>query len=362
MLVLLTAAAVAFLALPPLLAILRRAEVIDHPSERSSHQRPTLRGGGLAVVLAVTVATGLGVRLGLAAGVAVLPAVLVLIGLAALGFREDVHGLSAGSRLRVQLLVSVLAGASVLAYGAPAWAAAVMVAAVVAYANAFNFMDGVNGISALNAVFAGLAYAAIGTAFDAVEVTIVGLAVAGAALGFLPFNVPAAKVFLGDSGSYALGGVVAVLAVQCLAAGAPLLLCVAPVSVYLVDTGWTLLSRHRRGQSLVTAHREHAYQRLAALLGNGSGGHVGAAASTVAVAALVTTMAYAGGESSAGTLVAGALGIALLVEYVAAPSAVRSPRSTRSPAAAPSPAPAAASQLARSQLARSQVARSQVAR
>lgn len=311
------AALVALLALPPLLAVLRRAQVIDHPSERSSHLRPTLRGGGLAVVLAIAVAIGFGVRAGLVGGAEVLPAVVVLIGLAGLGFGEDVRGVSAGRRLGGQLLVGGVAGAGVLLSGAPSWAALAVVIAVLAYANAFNFMDGVNGISALNAAFAGFAYAVVGARVGAVEVTVVGLAVAGGALGFLPFNFPSARVFLGDSGSYALGGVVAVLAVQCLAAGAPLLLCLAPVSVYLADTGWTLFTRHRHGESLLIAHREHAYQRLAEVMG-----HVGAAASTVAVAALVTTMAYAGGESVIGELVGGVVGALLLVEYLAAPSAV----------------------------------------
>lgn len=327
--------AVAFLmsllALPPLLVVLRRAQVIDHPSARSSHRRPTLRGGGLAVVLAITVAIGLAVRAGLVGGTKVVPAVIVLIGLAALGFREDVHGVPTGRRLGVQLLVAMVAGAGVFLSGAAPWMALALVAAVVVYTNAFNFMDGVNGISALNAAFAGVAYAVIGASFDTVEVTVVGLAVAGAALGFLPFNVPAAKVFLGDSGSYALGGVVAVLAVQCLAAGAPLMLCIAPVSVYLADTGWTLLTRHRHGDSLVVAHREHAYQRLADVVG-----HVRAAASTVAVAAVVSVMAYAGGESAIGGLVGGVVGALLLMEYLAAPSAVqRAPMPSASAAARP---------------------------
>lgn len=328
MLVLATAAAVAVLALPALLALLRRARIVDHPSARSSHLRPTLRGGGLAVVLAITVATALGARADLVAGTALLPALIVLIGLGALGFREDVRGVPAGRRLTGQLVVAIVAGGCLLAYGAQLWLALAMAVAVVAYANAFNFMDGVNGISALNAAFAGLAYTVIGARFGALEVTVVGLAVAGAALGFLPFNAPAARVFLGDSGSYALGGVVAVLAVQCLAAGAPVLLCVAPVSVYLADTGWTLLARHRRGASLVVAHREHAYQRLSEACG-----HLGAAASTVAVAALVTAMAYAGGRSSIGVLVGGALGGLLLIEYLAAPSVLR--RRTHAGASAP---------------------------
>ena len=75
---------------------------------------------------------------------------------------------------------------------------------------------------------------------------------------------PRAKVFLGDVGSYSLGFVIATLGWIVWSSGAPLVLALAPALVYLADTGFTLLRRYRRGASLMEAHREHVYQRLAA--------------------------------------------------------------------------------------------------
>lgn len=312
----LTALALALVAIPPLRAVLRRAGVLDHPSARSSHSRSTVRGGGTAVVLAVLLAVALSPG-GAADAAGVLPAVVALTGLAALGLLEDVHGVPAGRRLAGQLLVgSVAAGVAAIMWD-PAWdqrwAAAAVLVAVVVYANAFNFMDGVNGISGLNAAFAGLVYAALGDQLDSPGTVVVALAVTGAALGFLPFNFPRATVFLGDTGSYALGGVLAVLAVQCWAAGAPLLVCAAPLSVYLVDTGWTLCRRWRRGASLVLAHRDHVYQQLS----DRRPGRTGAALISVVAAALTTAAA----ALSAGTpLLVGVLITALpLVLYVTSP-------------------------------------------
>ena len=88
------------------------------------------------------------------------------------------------------------------------------------------------------------------------------VSVAGACLGFLPFNTPRAKVFLGDSGSYALGSAWAFAVTACLSRGVAVEAALAPVLVLLADTGYTLWMRLRAGQCWYAPHRLHVYQRL----------------------------------------------------------------------------------------------------
>jgi UDP-GlcNAc:undecaprenyl-phosphate/decaprenyl-phosphate GlcNAc-1-phosphate transferase len=249
------------LVMNPVLALLRRLDVLDRPGERSSHRTATLRGGGIgpAVVACLVLAvTGGPERWGV---------LIAMVGFALLGALEDLRGLSPARRLVAQAVIAgvvtaVLFGGTGLR-AATAVAAASAVLWIVAYVNAFNFMDGINGISVAQATIAGLAYAVGGVALD-VEVLAVGGAVcAGAAVGFAPWNVPAARVFLGDSGSYFFGGMLAALALAgLLDAGVTPELVVAPLAVYLADTGVTLLRRLRDRETLTRPHRSHVYQQL----------------------------------------------------------------------------------------------------
>ena len=125
--------------------------------------------------------------------------------------------------------------------------------------NAWNFMDGIDGLAASQALLCGL-----GLAFVLVDpLTALAIAIAGACLGFLPSNLPRAKVFLGDVGSGALGFLMAVLLAGGFAerpvAGWPILL-LAPMAM-LVDAGLTLLWRMRRGDRWWHAHAQHLFQR-----------------------------------------------------------------------------------------------------
>jgi UDP-N-acetylmuramyl pentapeptide phosphotransferase/UDP-N-acetylglucosamine-1-phosphate transferase len=91
---------------------------------------------------------------------------------------------------------------------------------------------------------------------------VAGGIVAVGTLAFAPFNFPKARLFLGDVGSYFLGGWLGVLAILCLRAGAPLEAALAPFAIYLADAGTTLVKRIRQRRPLHQSHREHAYQRL----------------------------------------------------------------------------------------------------
>ena len=251
---------VVIVAEPLTIPLLRRLAAIDTPGARSSHTVPTPRGGGLPIVLGLLVAVVL-VR-----GGAAVPFGAAIGFFGALGFVDDLHGLTAIRRLLLQGVGSAGIAALLitpLRLPVAALAALTLVTAVwlMGFVNAFNFMDGVNGISAAHAMIAGVAYACFGQWRQDSFLLAMGLAVAVAALAFLPWNGGRARVFLGDVGSYALGAALAVLAVTALIHGLPPEAAVGPLALYLADTAWTLQRRVRAGERWAEAHRTHTYQR-----------------------------------------------------------------------------------------------------
>lgn len=286
-------------------ALLRQG-VMDVPNERSSHSVPVPRGGGIACMA------------GLAAGVVVAAAQqrqvpwLPLAGvalLAGVGFADDRGSLRPSQRLGVQVVVGALVGGVI---GGPWWILAGAIALPVTV-NAVNFMDGINGITGLNAVLWGVVAMYLGHASGALMV--IGAAAAGASLGFLPWNAPVARLFLGDVGSYFFGALIGVGILEGAHEGVRPLLLVAPLSVYLADTGVTLVRRALRGAPLTTAHREHAYQRL---VDQTRLPHVAVAAAT-ALLALAITVAW----WLLPTFAAVAVTAALLAGYVISPELPR---------------------------------------
>jgi UDP-N-acetylmuramyl pentapeptide phosphotransferase/UDP-N-acetylglucosamine-1-phosphate transferase len=253
---------VALVCTPVVIWSAQRWRLIDVPNERSSHVSPVPRGGGIAVVVGSV--SGFAVTDGSPSSVvaAVVAGALVL---GAMGLVDDRIGLPALPRLAVQLLAPMLCALVVADHSG--WrlvVGALLIALwVAAFVNAFNFMDGINGISGSQAAIAGLALsiAARGEADDS-DVVALGLAIAGASLGFLPFNVPRARIFLGDVGSYFMGFWLAGTAVVAVELGVSPLVVVGPFVIYLCDTGTVIVRRLHRGESLTQAHREHVYQRL----------------------------------------------------------------------------------------------------
>ena len=235
-----------------------RHGLIDVPGERRSHHVETPRGGGIGIVLACLgclVAMGLrdpeGLRWWLVAtGLAMV---------AGIGWLDDHRPLPAWPRLGVHALAAILLAGSLHLGGAGASTCLLGFVLAMGLVNAWNFMDGINGLATSQALLCSLAFAML-PGFPA---PILGLAVAGACLGFLPFNFPRARMFLGDVGSGALGYLIAALFAIGLASSAvhnwPLLL-LAPL-VMLVDSSLTLLWRMLRGDRWWQAHVEHAFQR-----------------------------------------------------------------------------------------------------
>ena len=251
---------------PVMLVTLRRLRALDEPGHRSAHRTPTLRGGGVAPAVAATVALLSAHQLTGDALVALLVASL-LYGM--IGLVEDLRGVPALPRLAAQLFVALAALPWLLVDLRGPWGWQVLFGAGVvlwlaAYVNAFNFMDGINGISVAQVVVAGVAWWALAQSQgqDARGVGTAGLIVAVAALGFLPYNFPSARMFLGDVGSYFLGGWLGVLAVLGLRSGIAFEAVFAPLALYLADTGATLVRRIRRSDTWHQAHCDNAFQHL----------------------------------------------------------------------------------------------------
>jgi UDP-N-acetylmuramyl pentapeptide phosphotransferase/UDP-N-acetylglucosamine-1-phosphate transferase len=244
----------------------RRA--LDVPNERSSHTRPIPRGGGLVIVagfmagIAVWLATGgkLSPRAwGWLAG-----ALLV----AAVSFIDDLRPLPAAPRLAAHALGAVLltiAGVQErelpIAIALPL--AFVWVALVT---NVYNFMDGIDGLAASQAVIAGLALAVAGLVVENPVITIGAGLLAAASAGFLVHNLPPARLFMGDVGSTFLGFNFAGLTLLGnLGVGGgrlPIEFGVVVLAPFLFDSVVTLARRIVRGERWYAAHRTHYYQRL----------------------------------------------------------------------------------------------------
>ena len=236
----------------------RRHGLIDAPGERRSHRLDTPRGGGIGIVLACLACLIL-----MAMNDAGNPRWwLVATGLmlvAGVGWLDDHRALPAWPRLGVHALGAFLLALALQLGGAGTLVCVAGFVLALGLVNAWNFMDGINGLAASQAMLCGMAFALL-PGFPA---PLLGIALAGACLGFLPFNFPRARLFLGDVGSTSLGYMVAALVVLGMtstpASDWPLLL-LAPLAM-LTDTGLTLLWRMHRGDRWWHAHAEHAFQR-----------------------------------------------------------------------------------------------------
>jgi len=240
--------------------LLRRrvALLLDHPNERSLHQRPTPRFGGLAMLLAL----GLLLPWRWAEMAAPLPTLLLLAALlASFSLLDDWRGLPVVLRFLAHLAA---AGVAVWHLGLPLLLVPLAWLAIAWMTNLYNFMDGADGLAGGMALFGFGAYALAAASADAVPtgLTFVALALAAAAAGFLLFNFPPARVFMGDAGSIPLGFLAATLGLFGWQAGVwawffPLIVF-AP---FIVDASLTLFRRLLRGERFWQAHRDHFYQR-----------------------------------------------------------------------------------------------------
>ena len=239
-----------------------RRRMLDLPGQRRSHVVATPRGGGIAPVLVMLTGGGWLVLEQPGAVGSIGPCLLGLALVAGIGWVDDHRPLPALPRLAVHVLAALIA-ALALCGGSGAGIAGVAIAtiAVTSLVNIWNFMDGIDGIAASQAV---LVIAAIlaGMWLDGTWLAFAWLGLA-ALLGFLPFNLPRARIFLGDVGSGALGYVVAILLLRSIMAGRlPWPLAILPASAFIVDAGLTLGKRVLQCKRWWRPHREHLYQWL----------------------------------------------------------------------------------------------------
>lgn len=205
-----------------------------------------------------------------------LPAVVALLIVAGVGWLDDKSGLSAPLRFGAHCLAALVLLAFyqpwTLLQGDPVMPLNIVVAlgvcvivllAIVWSINLHNFMDGINGLLASQAIFVLAVAAAMIALYVGLPLAIPALIAVAAIAGFLPFNFPRARIFMGDVGSGALGllvaiAVLAMLAIPTLDPALGLIAC----SAFVTDATATLLSRMLRGRRWYSAHREHLYQSL----------------------------------------------------------------------------------------------------
>ncbi|MFO3706401.1 glycosyltransferase family 4 protein [Xanthomonas codiaei] len=239
--------------------------LLDQPGERRNHSVATPRGGGMAIVAAILSGCVVAGMLWPASRLPVGWFAAGLILVAGVGWWDDHRPLSARLRFSIHLVASASLGWLVTHYTGSVVDGILSAAACVVLINVWNFMDGINGLAASQAALAALAFAAMVPA----AWSLAGVAVAAACMGFLPFNFPRARIFLGDGGSGALGYVLAALLALSVAAGqVGWWIGWIPLTAFLVDAGFTLLSRMLTGQRWWEPHSQHVYQRLARRLAN----------------------------------------------------------------------------------------------
>jgi UDP-N-acetylmuramyl pentapeptide phosphotransferase/UDP-N-acetylglucosamine-1-phosphate transferase len=232
-----------------------RSLVVDTPNERSLHAVPVPRIGGLGL---------LGAAFALWAFVApghTVPILLTALLLAGVSLVDDVVALSPGKRLIVHFGAAIVVLAVFPA--TPLILAPVVLLTIVWMSNLYNFMDGSDGLAGGMTLIGFSAYAVAAEVAGAEELARVSAIVAGAAGGFLIWNFPKARIFMGDSGSIPLGFLASALGYLGWRDGAwPFYFPALAFLPFIADATVTLGRRALRGEKLSDAHRSHYYQRL----------------------------------------------------------------------------------------------------
>ncbi len=249
-----------------------RRSLLDMPNPRSSHDRPVPRGGGLAVAIVMLA----GVALGWVLGWISPRSALALLGgggaVAAVGWIDDRRGLAPGIKAAVQCCAALWAlawlggfpriswGGEAAQLGALGWIVATV--GIMWGINFYNFMDGFVGLAGSEAVAVSLAAALMLGAGAYPDLVMICALIGGSSAGFLIWNWPPARIFLGDVGSAFLGFTFSVVAVMAENREAlPVVGWLLLLGAFFVDATITVARRIARGEPWYRAHRTHAYQR-----------------------------------------------------------------------------------------------------
>ena len=248
-----------------------KRNVLDIPNARSSHTRPTPRGGGVAFVLVFTVFAAISTALPITTPPGTWALISASLIVAITGFIDDHHPLPARWRL-----IGHTAGAGILlwsfggippltAFGYPidfGMAGGVLgLLYIVWLLNLYNFMDGIDGLAAAQTLCVALGGAALYSVLGHTQLIWLPLLLAGSVTGFLIWNFPPAKIFMGDAGSGFLGLTLAAFSLRAGHIDPNLFYCWLILSgVFICDATLTLLRRLLNGEKVYQAHRSHAYQ------------------------------------------------------------------------------------------------------
>jgi len=261
-----------------LIDVLAKNAILDRPNARSSHATPVPRGGGIAVIAVALPAWALVSALSTERPATLAVVLAGALGLALLSWGDDRKGMPVALRLGAQAVVIAVVFTmapgrwdllgDVLPDWAPPWVGmAILGLAWIWFINLFNFMDGIDGIAGGEAasIGVGLAVVAAVAGLDW-PVAAKGVAIAGAAIGFLCWNWQPARIFLGDVGSIPLGYLLGWLLLELAQSGQWLAALLLPL-YFLADATLTLLRRAARLEKVWQPHRSHFYQL--ALVGQG---------------------------------------------------------------------------------------------
>lgn len=267
--------AVVFLFSLWLTALIRRfalaRQILDVPNHRSSHTSPTPRGGGIAFVVALFAGLCLGAWGGLVSVEALQAFLFPGVIVAFLGAVDDRSHIPARWRLAGHFVAATLAvyligGFPALRFGESTydlgiWGDLFSVLFLVWMTNLYNFMDGIDGIAAGQAVTVGVGFAVLLASMGTPAIIPESLLLSAAVAGFLCWNFPFAKIFMGDAGSGFLGLGLGILTLLCARLEPNLFWCGLLLSgVFIVDATLTLFWRIASGKKFYEAHRSHGYQ------------------------------------------------------------------------------------------------------
>lgn len=242
----------------------RRRGLVDAPGERRSHAVATPRGGGIAILAVLVLAASWSMVSWPHERTALALFVLGALCVGGIGWLDDHRPLPVWPRLAVHAGAAMLVSMIAFSRTGVIWHAVAGFALTMVLVNIWNFMDGINGLASSQAlvVAAGWLPGLSGAWWY------MAAALAAGCVGFLPFNFPRARIFLGDVGSSTLGYALATLCTLQLANATTTLLVLLPLAAFAIDAGLTLLRRMVKRQQWWTPHATHAYQRLARVYGH----------------------------------------------------------------------------------------------
>lgn len=277
LLALLLAAVVSFAATPLVKALSVKVGAVDVPKDnRRMHDHPIPRMGGLAIFLGFMFAVLLLVPLDAAKQGMLLGAVIIVV----LGIFDDIYALSAKLKFVVQIgaaLVAVLAGNRIevlsnpnIFSANPVWQLGVLsfpvtIIWIVAVTNAVNLIDGLDGLACGVSTISSATMLIIALLVSEVDVAVMMGALAGACIGFLPYNFNPAKIFMGDTGATFLGFILATVSVEGMFKLPTIISFVVPflmLGLPIFDVTFAVIRRVSKGQSPMSPDRSHVHHRL----------------------------------------------------------------------------------------------------